>query len=180
MPQNQQPQKNIKSTGNSSSKKATNKKATNEKANLQYRRSRNDDGDSDVTQEDGSDVEEFDKVEYAKLLAELFPSKYSVNKAKTLQQNESRNKKIVDSSSSSEEEEEEEERYPRRSARLQMQQQEKPERQERQERQSVEKKDAITKRAKEEFHPIKKQKHNEECEMKEEQEQPGNNNIVIN
>ena len=177
MPQNQQPQKNIKSTGNSSSKKATNKKATNEKANLQYRRSRNDDGDSDVTQEDGSDVEEFDKVEYAKLLAELFPSKYSVNKAKTLQQNESRNKKIVDSSSSSEEEEEEEERYPRRSARLQKQQKEKPERQE---RQGVEKKDAITKRAKEEFHPIKKQKHNEECEMKEEQEQPGNYNIVIN
>ena len=190
MPHNQQPQKNIKSTGTSSSKKATNEKATNEKAtnekaNLQYRRSRNDDGnsDSDVTQEDVSDVEEFDKAEYAKLLAELFPSKYSVNKAKTLQQHESRrNKKIVDSSSSSEEEEEEEEeQHPRRSARLQKQQQ-KPERQERkerkerkekQEKQSVEKKDATTKRAKEEFHQSKKQKYNEE-------EQPGNYNIVIN
>ena len=171
MPQNPQ-KKNLKLTGISSSQRVT-----SEKPPLQYRRSRNDDGDSDVTQEDGSDVEEFDKVEYAKLLAELFPSKYSVNKAKTLQQNESRNKKIVDSSSSSEEEEEEEERYPRRSARLQKQQKEKPERQE---RQGVEKKDAITKRAKEEFHPIKKQKHNEECEMKEEQEQPGNYNIVIN
>ena len=159
----------MKSTETSSSKKATNekatnKKATNEKPNLQYRRSRNDDGDSDVTQEDGSDVEEFDKVEYAKLLAELFPSKYSVNKAKTLQQNESKiNKKIVDSSSS----EEEEEQYPRRSARLQKQQQQKPERkerqerQERQEKQSVEKKDVVTKRAKEE-------------------EQHGNYNIVIN
>jgi ATP-dependent Lon protease len=164
MPQNQQPQKNMKSTGTSSSKKATNKKVTNEKPNLQYRRSRNDDGNSDVSQEDGSDMEEFDKVEYAKLLADLFPSKYSVNKAKTLQQNESKiNKKIVDSSSSSEEEEEEE-RYPRRSARLQKQHQQKPERkerQERQEKQSDEKKDAITKRAKEE-------------------EQPGNYNIVIN
>ena len=161
MPQNQQPQKNIKSIGTLSSKKATNEKATNKKPNLQYRRSRSDDGNSDVSQEDGSDVEEFDKVEYAKLLAELFPSKYSVNKAKTLQQNESKiNKKIVDSSSSSEEDEEE--RYPRRSARLQkQQQQQKPERKERQERQSDEKKDAITKRSKEE-------------------EQPGNYNIVIN
>ena len=177
MPQNQQPQKNIKSTGTSSSKKATNEKATNEKAtnekpNLQYRRSINDDdGDSDVS-EDGSDVEEFDKVEYAKLLAELFPSRYSATKAKTLQQNESRrNKKIVDSSSSSEEEEQ----YLRRSARLQKQQQkpEKQERKERKEKQSVEKKDAITKYAKEEFHQIKKQKYNEE-------EQPGNYNIIIN
>ena len=175
MPQNQQPQKNIKSTGTSSSKKVT-----NEKPNLQYRRSRSDDGNSDVS-EDGSDVEELDKVEYAKLLAELFPSKYSVTKAKTLQtlqQNESRrNKKIVDSSSS-EEEEEEEEQYLRRSARLQKQQQ-KPERKERQEMQSVEKRDAVTKRAKEEFHQIKKQKYNEEYESKEE-EQPGNYNIVIN
>jgi ATP-dependent Lon protease len=193
MPQNQ-PQKNIKLTGTSSSKKATNEKATNKKPNLQYRRSRNDDGNSDVSEEDGSDVEEFDKVEYAKLLAELFPSKYSVNKAKTLQQIDSRrNKKIVDSSSSSseeeeeeKEEEEEEERYPRRSVRLQKQQQHKPERkerqerQERQEKQSVEKKDVVTKRAKEEFHPIKKQKYNnEESELKEE-EQPGNYNIVIN
>ena len=176
MPQNQQPQKNIKSTGTSSSKKAT-----NEKANLQYRRSRNDDGNSDVS-EDGSDVEEFDKAEYAKLLAELFPSKYSVNKAITLQQHESRrNTKIVDSSSSSEEEEEEEEQHPRRSARLQKQQQkperqerkEKQERKERKEKQSVEKKDATTKCAKEEFHQSKKQKYNNE-------EQPGNYNIVIN
>ena len=194
MPQNQQSQKNIKSTGTSSSKKAT-----NEKANLQYRRSRNDDGNSDDSQEDGSDVEEFDKAEYAKLLAELFPSKYSINKARTLQQHESRrNTKIVDSSSSSdeEEEEEEEEQHPRRSARLQKQQQkpegkekqerkekqegkEKQERKERQEMQSVEKKDAITKRAKEEFHQSKKQKYNDEYELKEE-EQPGNYNIVIN
>jgi hypothetical protein len=174
MPQNQ-PQKNIKSTGTSSSKKTT-----NEKPNLQYRRSRNDDGNSDVSQEDGSDVEEFDKVEYAKLLAELFPSKYSATKAKTLQQHKSINKKIVDSSSSSEEEEEEQ--YLRRSVRLQKQQQ-KPERQERKEikeKQSVfEKKDTTTKNKKEEFHQIKKQKHNEECDMKEE-EQPGNYNIVIN
>ena len=89
MPQNQQ-QKNRKSIVTSSSKKAS-----NEKPNLQYRRSRNDDGNSDDS-DDGSDVEEFDKVEYANLLAELFPSKYSATKAKTLQQSKSKkNKQIV-------------------------------------------------------------------------------------
>ena len=98
MPQNQQ-QKNRKSIVTSSAKKATNEKATNEKPNLQYRRSRNDDGNSDDS-DDGSDLEEFDKVEYANLLAELFPSKYSATKAKTLQQSKSKkNKQIVDSSS---------------------------------------------------------------------------------
>ena len=172
MSQNQQ-QKNRKLTVSSSAKKATNEKATNEKPNLQYRRSRNDDGNSDGS-EDGSDVEEFDKAEYAKLLAELFPSKYSSAKARTLQQNESRkNKKMIDSSSSEQEEEDEEEekkQYPRRSARLQKQQP----KLERQENKSVEKKDAGTK--KDIFHQIKKQKYNEDGE----EEQSGKYNIVIN
>jgi ATP-dependent Lon protease len=172
MPQN--PQKNIKLAGTSSKKSSL-----NEKPNLQYRRSRNDDGNGDEGDNDSSDVEEeFDKVEYAKLLADLFPSKYSATKAKALQQNESRrSKKIVDSSSSSEEEDASvEEQYPRRSARLQKQQH-KQEKSERKEKQSVEKKDAITKGTKEEiFHQIKKQKYNEDGE----EEQPGNYNIVIN
>lgn len=156
-----------------------------EKPNLQYRRSRNDDGSD--TGDDNSDVEEFDKVEYAKLLAELFPSKYSTTKAKTLQkQNESRKKQIVDSSSS-EEEQEEREQYPRRSARLQKKQQ-KPERSE-SEKQSIEKKDATEKKnvnakitkKEESFHQIKKQKYNEheDGELKE-GEQSGKYNIVIN
>jgi ATP-dependent Lon protease len=167
MPQNPQ-KKNLKLNVTSS------KKASNEKPPLQYRRSRNDDGSSDGSNEDGSDVEEFDKVEYAKLLAELFPSKYSATKAKTLQQSKSKkNKQIVDSSSEEEEEEEEEEekQHPRRSARLQKQQQ----KSERQEKKSVEKKE------KEElFHQIKKQKYNEGGELQEEEQQPGNYNIVIN
>ena len=86
-----------------------------------YRRSRNDDGsddgsDSSSTISQGKDsnkkhynAEKLDKVEYAKLLAELFPSKYSVGKAKTLQsQSKSRKMKQVDASSSSCKEEEEE------------------------------------------------------------------------
>ena len=176
MPQNQQ-QKNRKSIVTSSSKKAS-----NEKPNLQYRRSRNDDGNSDDS-DDGSDVEEFDKVEYANLLAELFPSKYSATKAKTLQQSKSKkNKQIVDSSSEDEEEEEEEEekQYPRRSARLKKRQQkpERKEKSEKKEKQSVEKKDVVAKGTKEEiFHQIKKQKHNEEDG---EEEQSGKYNIVIN
>ena len=165
MPQNQKQKKNQKLTVTSSSKKAS-----SETPNIQCRRSRNDDGNSDAG-EDGSDMEEFDKVEYAKLLAELFPSKYSATRVKTLQQNERReNKQIVDSS---EEEEEEEKQYPRRSARLQKQQH-KPERKE---KQSIEKKDAMTKGTKEEiFHQIKKQKYNEDGE----EEQSGKYNIVIN
>jgi len=118
-----------KNTKKSSS--LSSKNASNEKPNLQYRRSRNDDdgnggnGGSDVGD---NDVEEFDKVEYAKLLAELFPSKYSVNKAKTMQNAKIRNKQIVESEEEEEQEEEQEEeeqsnRAPRRSARLQKQQQ---------------------------------------------------------
>jgi hypothetical protein len=169
MPQNPQ-KKNIKLNVTSSSKKTS-----NEKPPLQYRRSRNDDGSSDGS-EDGSDVEEFDKVEYAKLLAELFPSKYSATKAKTLQQSTSKkSKQVVDSSS--EEEEEEEKQHPRRSARLQKQQQ----KTEKQEKKGVEKKE---KKEKEElFHQIKKQKYNEDGELQQEQQeeqQLGNYNIVIN
>ena len=96
-----------KNTKKSSS--LSSKKASNEKPNLQYRRSRNDDGNDDGnggSDVGDNDVEEFDKVEYAKLLAELFPSKYSVNKAKIMQNAKIRhNKQIVDS----EEEEEQEE-----------------------------------------------------------------------
>ena len=185
MPQNQH-NKNRKLTGISSSKKATNEKATNEKPPLQYRRSRNDDGTSDGS-EDGSDVEEFDKVEYAKLLAELFPSKYSATKAKTLQQQSQskskKNKQFVDSSSEEEEEEgeeegegeeEEENQHPRRSARLQKKQH----RPESQESKSVEKKEKD-----ELFHQIKKQKYNEHGDLQQEQQeeqQLGNYNIVIN
>jgi ATP-dependent Lon protease len=180
MPQNQnQQQKNRKINVTSS------KNGLNEKPNLQYRRSRNDDG-SDVG-DDRSDMEEFDKAEYAKLLAELFPSKYSVKKAKTLQQqsHSRKNKQLVVSSSEEAEEEEEEEeeqekQYPRRSARLQKQQQngKSQESQESQEKQKIEKK-----RKKEEFFdPIKKQKYNEnenESLLKE-GDKPGNYNIVIN
>ena len=168
MPQNPQ-KKNLKLTGISSSQRVT-----SEKPPLQYRRSRNDDGSSDDS-EDGSDVEEaFDKVEYAKLLAELFPSKYSATKAKTLQQQSKskKSKQIVDSSSS-EEEEEEEKQHPRRSARLQKQQQ----RPERQEKKSVEKVEKKERKEKDElFHQIKKQKYNEDGE----EQQTGNYNIVIN
>jgi ATP-dependent Lon protease len=147
----------------------TSKKASNEKPNLQYRRSRNDDGNSDVGDED-SDVEEFDKVEYAKLLAELFPSKYSATKAKTLQQESKSKKQIIDSPSSEEEEEEEEKQHPRRSERLQKRQQ-KEKKQEKQEKQNVEKEEL--------FHQVKKQKYNEDGELKKE-DQNGNYNIVIN
>lgn len=186
MPQKQH--KNLKLNTTSSSKKAS-----NEKPNLQYRRSRNDDGSSDGDNEDGSDVEEFDKAEYAKLLAELFPSKYSETKAKTLQQQQQqqqgkskKNKQIVDSSSEDEEEEEQEERHPRRSARLQKQQQ-KTERSSsgrKEKKKSVEKNDTVAKSASkgaakhELFHQIKKQKYNEDGV--EQEEQPGNYNIVIN
>ena len=120
-----------KNTKKSSS--LSSKKASNEKPNLQYRRSRNDDGNDDGnggSDVGDNDVEEFDKVEYAKLLAELFPSKYSVNKAKIMQNAKIRhNKQIVDSEEEEEQEEEEQEeeeqsnRAPRRSARLQKQQQ---------------------------------------------------------
>jgi hypothetical protein len=167
MPQNPQ-KKNLKLNVTSSSKKSS-----NEKPPLQYRRSRNDDGSSDGS-EDGSDVEEFDKVEYAKLLAELFPSKYSATKAKTLQQSTSKKSKQIVDSSSSEEEEEEEKQHPRRSARLQKQQH----KTEKQEKKGVEKKE---KKEKEElFHQIKKQKYNEDVELQKEEQQPGNYNIVIN
>jgi ATP-dependent Lon protease len=162
MPQHNQHKKNLKLNVTSSSKKAS-----NEKPNLQYRRSRNDDGSSDVGDED-SDVEEFDKVEYAKLLAELFPSKYSATKAKTLQNESKKNKQIVDSSSSEEEEEEEEKQHPRRSERLQKQQHT----EKRQEKQSVEKEEL--------FHQIKKQKYNEDGGELKNEDQNGNYNIVIN
>jgi hypothetical protein len=190
MPQNQQ-QKNRKLTVTSSSSKKSSSKE-NEKSNLQkqYRRSRNDDGSSDVSGDEVSDtsidsgvksskpkqeMEEFDSVEYAKLLAELFPSKYSTNKAKTLQ-NHSKNKLICSSDSEQEEEDqqEEEKQYPRRSVRLQRQcrQQEKQGKQEKcNDNQIVEKKTAC----------VKKEKQEEKSKKVEPTlEKNGNYNIVIN
>ena len=79
-----------------------------EKPILQYRRSKNDDGTSEEESDQGSScdnnssfssspasvsrktspkkckTENFDKAEYAKLLAELFPSKYATTKAQLL------------------------------------------------------------------------------------------------
>ena len=98
MPQNQ------KNNNKKSFLKATSSKKslTTEKPNLQYRRSTNDDGSGDVSDENSDSssivsrnsanpkkqfkkVEQFDKVDYAQLLAELFPSKYSTTKAQTMQ-----------------------------------------------------------------------------------------------
>lgn len=203
MPQNQQ-QKNRKLTVTSTSSKKSSSKEK-EKSNLQqqYRRSRNDDGSSDDSADEYSDasidssiksskqqeMEEFDKVEYAKLLAELFPSKYSVNKARTLQtQSKSQNVKL--SSSSESESEKEEKQSLRRSARLQKQnrKQEQEKKARYNEKQSVERQndcaDKEHQRKEEKFHPIKKQKYNEE--EKESTVAPldknknGNYNIVIN
>ena len=206
MPQNQQ-QKNRKLTVTSTSSKKSSSKEK-EKSNLQqqYRRSRNDDGSSDDSADEYSDasidssiksskqqeIEEFDKVEYAKLLAELFPSKYSVNKARTLQ-TQSKSQNVELSSSSESESEKEEKQSLRRSARLQKQnrkqEQEKQEKQKQgknNEKQSVERQndcaDKEHQRKEEKFHPIKKQKYNEE--EKESTVAPldknGNYNIVIN
>jgi hypothetical protein len=184
MPHNQQ-QKNRKSTG-----------SLNEKPGLQYRRSKNDDGSSDggefsdtsSTLSHGGDskkkfkTEEFDKVEYAKLLAELFPSKYSINKAQTLQthsQSHTRKAKQLIHSSSSEEEygsEKNQTQYPRRSARLQKlsnrnQKQEKKEKCD-DDQETIVKKGAKT---------CKKPKYNEEDdEAKLPTDKNGNYNIVIN
>jgi len=193
MPQNQQ-KKNRKSTG-----------SLNEKPSLQYRRSKNDDGSSDGS--DFSDTsstlshgdskkkyktEEFDKAEYAKLLAELFPSKYSVNKARTLQ-SQSKQMKLLDSSSEEEEEcKETQKQYPRRSARLQkLSNRNKNEKKEKQENQEkcdderdavVKKSDAKTGKKEEQFYQSKKQKYNEEDDNKAELpiDKNGNYNIVIN
>lgn len=172
MPNNQQKkhQKNQKLTATSSS-------IFEEKPNIQYRRSSNDDGNGG-TNDDGSDVEEFDKVEYAKLLAELFPSKYSVTKAKTLEQeqNQLKKSKQIVYSSSSEEEEQEKHHHPRRSARLQKKQQKQGTGGGGGGGQSVVEK----KKEKEElFHQVKKQKYNEDDEL-EKEKQSGNYNIVIN
>jgi ATP-dependent Lon protease len=216
MPQNQQ-QKNRKlSVTSSSSKKSSSKEKEQSNLHQQYRRSRNDDGSSDVSDDEYSDasidspvksskqeMEEFDKVEYAKLLAELFPSKYSVNKARTLQtHSKSQN---VQSSSSESESEKEEKQYPRRSARLQKQngQQEKQEsrgKKETQETQGKKEKqgsqgkketqglDKKSTNVKNEFHQSKKQKYNEEKQEQQEEnlknepvvDKNGNYNIVIN
>lgn len=188
--------KNIKKSSSSSSKNAL-----NEKLNLQYSRSRNDDGNDDGGS--GSDVgdnhvEEFDKVEYAKLLAELFPSKYSVNKAKTMQNEKNRkNRQVVNSKEEEEQEEEEREqeeeqsnRMPRRSARLQKQQQ-----QQQQDHDHVPK--SVSKKLKEPkkeevFYQSKKQKishHDDHGETEKKKmgssaigaaDKNGNYNIVIN
>jgi hypothetical protein len=189
MPQNQQ-QKNRKSTG-----------SLNEKPGLQYRRSKNDDGSSDdgefsdtsstLSHGDSKNkykTEEFDKVDYAKLLAELFPSKYAVNKAKNLQthsQPQTRKAKQLTDSSSEEEEgsEENQKQYPRRSARLQKlsnknQKQEKKEKFD----DTVVKKDAKTGKKEEQFYQSKKPKYNKEDddEAKSLIDKNGNYNIVIN
>ena len=143
MPQNQK-NNNKKSFLKSSSKKTL----TTEKPNLQYRRSTNDDGSGDVSDENSDSssiisrnsanpkkqfkkVEQFDKVDYAQLLAELFPSKYSTTKAQTMQNMKKKYKQVVEeeseeseSETESETESEQEYRAPRRSARLKKQQQE--------------------------------------------------------
>ncbi len=191
MPQNQQ-QKNRKSTG-----------SLNEKPCLQYRRSKNDDGSSDDGQfSDTSStlshgdskkkikMEEFDKVEYAKLLAELFPSKYAVNKAKILQtqpQPHTRKTKQQLTDSSSEEEggsEENHKQYPRRSARLQKLSSNRNQKQEKKEKcdDTVVKKSTKTGKKEEQFYQSKKPKYNEEDddEAKSLIDKNGNYNIVIN
>jgi ATP-dependent Lon protease len=211
MSQNQQ-QKNRKLTVKTSKKACS---IENEKSNVpqQYRRSRNDDGNSGGSEDDeysdtssivsrdsnkktvkkNMDMEEFDKVEYAKLLAELFPSKYSVNKARTLQSSY-KNQNVQSSSS---EEEEQEKQYPRRSARLQKQyhqqnneenqgKQRKQEKQVKQkEKNNEENKNSYEKQEKENVHKIKKQKYNEHEEENLKKIEPtldknGNYNIVIN
>lgn len=199
MPQNQN-QKNRKLTVTSSS--STSKKLSKEKLNLkqQYRRSRNDDGSSHDSADEYSDasndssvkqqkMEEFDKVEYAKLLAELFPSKYSANKARTLQ-TQSKSQNVELSSSSESESEKEEKQSLRRSARLQKKnrKQEQEKKAKCNEKQNVERQndcaDKEHQRKEDKFHPIKKQKYNEE--EKESTVAPldidknGNYNIVIN
>jgi ATP-dependent Lon protease len=186
MSQNQQ-QKNRKSTG-----------SLNEKPGLQYRRSKNDDGNSDGDEfSDTSSTlshgdskkkfktEEFDKVEYAKLLAELFPSNYSVNKARTLQSQSKQLKHHVDSSSEEDENSKEtRNQYPRRSARLQklsnrnkIQKQEKCD----DEQETIVKKGAKTGKKEEQFYQSKKPKYNEEDDKAELPiDKNGNYNIVIN
>ena len=190
MPQNQQ-QKNRKSTG-----------SLNEKPSLQYRRSKNDDGSSDdgefsdtsSTLSHGDSkkkikMEEFDKVEYAKLLAELFPSKYAVNKAKILQtqpQPHTRKTKQQLTDSSSEEEgvsEENHKQYPRRSARLQKLSSNRNQKQEKKEKcdNTVVKKSTKTGKKEEQFYQSKKPKYNEDDdEAKSLIDKNGNYNIVIN
>ena len=201
MPQNQQ-QKNRKSTDPSSKKSSL-----NENPSLQYRRSKNDDGNSDgdeysdtsSTTSHGKNqhsikkqynTEQFDKVEYAKLLSELFPSKYSVNKARTLKTQSRKMKQVVDlsSSSSSSEEEVEENHYPRRSARLQkLSHQDQSQKKEKQEkRDDVAKKGVHANKKEEVFYQSKKTKYNEKDENEMDKSTPppldknGNYNIVIN
>ena len=197
MPQNQ-PQKNRKLNVKSSKKTSS---TENEKSNHhhQYRRSKRDDGSSDFSGDENSDtssivshdslkksikneLEEFDKTEYAKLLAELFPSKYSINKARTLQ-NRSKSRNVKSSSSGSEEEnrddeEEEEKQYPRRSARLQKKQYRQQEKQEKQEKRKQEKcneKQIVEKKTS----YAKSEKENSQ-KIESTLDKNGNYNIVIN
>ena len=212
MPQNQK-HNNKKSFLKSSSSK---KSLTTEKPNLQYRRSTNDGGSGDVSDENSDSssivsrnsanpkkqfkkVEQFDKVDYAQLLADLFPSKYSKTKAQTMQNMKIKYKQVIEEEEEEEEEEdeseeeeeeepeeeeeeeseEEEDRAPRRSARLKKQQQE-PE----QEPKCVSKKTKESKESKEElFQQSKKQKTSHQDDDRERQtdkNKNGNYNIVIN
>jgi hypothetical protein len=184
MPQNQKPNKKsfIKSSSSLSSSK---KSQTTDIPNLQYRRSRNDGGSSsggDFSDEnsDGSSIvsrssanpkkqfkkaEEFDRVEYAKLLAELFPSKYSTTKAQTMQnmKTNTKYKQVVVSEEEETEEsesgEEAENRVLRRSARLQKREQKQKEQEEVKPSKCASKAVKDAKQTKEElFYQSKKQK----------------------
>jgi ATP-dependent Lon protease len=59
------------------------KKTTNKKTKKSKCEDDSDNDDSDEDYEDGDEVEEFDNVEYKKLLAELFPSNYSKKNAQS-------------------------------------------------------------------------------------------------
>jgi len=192
MPNNQK-KKNIKVTESSSS----NKSPLNERPHLQYRRSRTDDGSGDEYSDTSSTsshepnkkqykTDEFDKVEYAKLLAELFPSKYSVNKALSLQNQSKKLKRDIESnSSSSSEEESEETQYPRRSARLKKLENKQKEKYGEKLTVAKKSKGESAESAKEEvFYQSKKPKYNEEYDetlpSNVKNGKDGNYNIVIN
>jgi hypothetical protein len=194
MPQNQQ-QKNRKSNVKSTNKNSSveNEKSKHDK---QYRRSKSDDGSSDYSEDENSDtssiisrdslkktikngLEEFDKVEYAKLLAELFPSTYSVKKARTLQSHSK--SKPIHSSSSDSEEEEEKNPCPRRSARLQKQyqqhqQQEKNEKECKKKQEKQRKKQGTEKKTSSSAKSEKEDLKNLEPTL----DKNGNYNIIIN
>jgi hypothetical protein len=178
-------------------------KTDKSKPHLQCRRSRNDDDGNDDDCSDASSVDslvsnkkqfktadKFDKVEYATLLAELFPSKYSVNKARSLQTQSKKLKQHVESSqSSSEEEEIEEKKSPRRSARLQKLSHDQNEKQEKcaevcakthKNEKLVTRKSKSANAKEETFYQSKKQKYNEEDGDKPPLDKNGNYNIVIN